>query len=130
MADARDPLGSLQRWITFTQAELQSLRADLHQEYQIVRSQQERLRQRQDEYESQQRCLQLQIEELRREVQEMQTNIQELNVSLVKVFQDSHNVTLNILRLQEEDTSTKQEVANIRTLVAEMLRDLRNMSQT
>ena len=130
MADARDPLGSLQRRITFTQAELQSLRADLQQGYQIVRSQQERLRERQDEYESQQRCLQSQIEELRREVQEMQTNIQELNVSLVKVFQDSHNVTLSILRLQEEDTSTKQEVANIRTLVAEMLRDLRNMSQT
>ena len=130
MADARDPLGSLQRWITFTQAELQSLRADLHQGHQVVHSQQERLRERQDEYERQQRCLQSQIEELRHEIRDMQLNIKELNVSLVKIFQDNHNVTLSILRLQEEDASTQQEVANVKNLAVEMLRDLRNMSQT
>ena len=91
--DASDPLAALQRWITYTQAELQSLRLDFRSSVQVC-------------YGSS-AAITNQLQALQHQVNGLEDNLREVNDNITQLHQDLSRVRALVSQLLRDISSTQ-----------------------
>ena len=91
--DANDPLAALQRWITYTQTELQSLRLDFRSSVQVCHASSA--------------AITSQLQTLQHQVNGLEENLREVNENITQLHQDLSRVRALVSQLLRDISSTQ-----------------------